>query len=276
MIGIALAIIAGMLGKSSSDSKTTTSSSSTATQQSSASTPAQPQISRPSIPPPKFRIYKFKNDGISPTSVVVPVSTTDEQLRSLLWLFREKVRSHEFRSIGIKEQHDGIFAVYRGEKCANEQFIDTNGPCGYGEHDDAVYQWGIEGDYNKDSGSIHDTVVFDYKDGWQVAPDVQARLDEEDKLEQAQRDLFAQQLQQRLTGMGYNINVWVHGEGANRGHELNLDSEMFKDTATRVQFINGVLPEWKNDLCKVGLRTVRLRQGGTFELGQDYGLGCTN
>ena len=209
MIGIALAIIAGMLGKSSSDSKTTTSSSSTATQQNSASTPAQPQISRPSIPPPKFRIYKFKNDGISPTSVVVPVSTTDEQLRSLLWLFREKVRSHEFRSIGIKEQHDGIFAVYRGEKCANEQFIDTNGPCGYGEHDDAVYQWGIEGDYNKDSGSIHDTVVFDYKDGWQVAPDVQARLDEEDKLEQAQRDLFAQQLQQRLTGMGYNINVWV-------------------------------------------------------------------
>ena len=70
--------------------------------------------------------------------------------------------------------------------------------------------------------------------------------------------------------MGYDINVWVHGEGANSGHELNLDSEMFKDTATRVQFINSVLPEWKKDLCKVGFRTVRLRQGGTFELGQDY------
>ncbi|MGH9529512.1 MAG: hypothetical protein ACRD2S_06275 [Terriglobales bacterium] len=90
------------------------------------------------------------------------------------------------------------------------------------------------------------------------------------------REVFAQSLQQRLTGMGYDINVWVHGEGANSGHELNLDSEMFKDTATRVQFINSVLPEWKKDLCKVGFRTVRLRRGGTFELGQDYGLGCPN
>ncbi|MGH9513205.1 MAG: hypothetical protein ACRD2U_13820 [Terriglobales bacterium] len=83
-------------------------------------------------------------------------------------------------------------------------------------------------------------------------------------------------LQQRLTGMGYDINVWVHGEGANSGHELNLDSEMFKDTATRVQFINSILPEWTRDLCKVGFRTVRLRQGGSFELGQDYGLRCPN
>ena len=161
-----LAIIAGMLGKSPSGNSTI--------QQSSAlsSTP-QSQINRPSIPPPKFRIYKFKNDGISPTSVVVPVNTTDEQLKSLIWFLREKVRSHEFKKLGVKEQSDGIFAVYRGEKCANEQFIDSNGPCGYGEHDDAFYQWGIEGDYNKDSGSIREkgdntVVLFDYKDGWQA------------------------------------------------------------------------------------------------------------
>lgn len=93
---------------------------------------------------------------------------------------------------------------------------------------------------------------------------------------QQTREAFAQDLQQRLTSMGYNITVWVHGEGANSGHELNLDSEMFKDTATRVQFINDVLPEWKKDLCKVGFRQVKLRQGGTFELGQDYSLGCAN
>jgi zinc ribbon protein len=93
---------------------------------------------------------------------------------------------------------------------------------------------------------------------------------------QQTRVAFAQDLQQRLTSMGYDINVWVHGEGADSGHELNLDSEMFKDTATRVQFINSVLPEWKKDLCKVGFRTVKLRQGGTFELGQDYSLGCAS
>jgi hypothetical protein len=93
---------------------------------------------------------------------------------------------------------------------------------------------------------------------------------------QQTREAFAHDLQARLTGMGYDINVWVHGEGADSGHELNLDSDMFKDTATRVQFINSVLPAWKRDLCKVGFRTVKLRQGGTFELGQDYSLGCTN
>jgi hypothetical protein len=91
---------------------------------------------------------------------------------------------------------------------------------------------------------------------------------------QQTREAFAQDLQQRLTSMGYDITVWVHGEGANSGHELNLDSEIFKDTTTRVQFINSVLPAWKNDLCKVGFRQVKLRQGGTFELGQDYSLGC--
>jgi hypothetical protein len=91
---------------------------------------------------------------------------------------------------------------------------------------------------------------------------------------QQTREAFAQDLQQRLTSMGYDITVWVHGEGADSGHDLNLDSEMFKDTPTRVQFINSILPAWKKDLCKVGFRQVKLRQGGTFELGQEYSLGC--
>lgn len=274
--GIVLAVIVGAMLSSDSTDKPT----STKTQQSSAPIATQQsQAVRPSTPPPKFRIYKFRNDDFSPTSIVVSVATSDEQLRSLLWFFREKVRAHDFKSIGIPPQNDGIFSIYRGEKCANEAFLNAIGPCGYGEHEDADYQWGIEGDYNKDEGSIRkgDVLVFDYKDGWQVSSEVQSRLEEQDKLAQADRDLFAQQLQQRLTSMGYEITVWVHhGEGADRGHELNLDSEMFKDTNTRVEFISSVLPAWRKDLCKAGFRTVRLRQGGTFELGQDYSLGCGN
>ncbi len=281
MGGIILAVIAAIIVRSPSDSSTSP------TDQSSApSATPQPQIARPSIPPPKFRIHKLKVD--EPTSIVVPINTTDEQLRSLLWFFWEKVRSHQFNDIGLtratakewgnKAYLSGILAVYRGEKCANEQYIDTNGPCGHGEHDDALYQWGIEADPNKDSGSIRtkgdDIVVFDYKDGWQVAPEIQAQIDQQTKAEQEAREIFAHGLQQRLTSMGYDINVWVHGGGSDQGRELNLDSAMFKDTATRVQFINSVLPEWKRDLCKVGFREVKLRQGGTFDLGQDYSLGC--
>jgi len=33
----------------------------------------------------------------------VPVNTIDEQLKSLLWQFREKVRSHQFEDIGLTE-----------------------------------------------------------------------------------------------------------------------------------------------------------------------------
>jgi len=45
------------------------------------------------------------------------------------------------------------------------------GPCGYGEHDDASYQWGIDGDSKKDSGNIRQkggniVVTFDYRDDW--------------------------------------------------------------------------------------------------------------
>jgi hypothetical protein len=247
---------------------------------------AQPQIVRPTVPPPKFRVYKFKTDeGVS---VVVPVGTTDEQLKSLLWFFRDKVRSQKYRDIGLTHGTtkqwgnvgylSGLISVYRGEKCANEQFVETDGPCGYGEHDDASYQWGIDRDQNKDAGSIvtkgNDVTVFDYHDGWQVAPEVSASIKQEAKSERNAREAFAQGLQRRLTAMGYDITAWAHEEGDEQGRRLVLDSDMFKDTDTRVQFIKGVLPSWKKDLCRVGFRTVKLRRGGTFELGQDYSLGC--
>jgi hypothetical protein len=282
MSGIVLVVIVGIFGRSPSDRPTST-------QQSSGSSAAEPpKVVRPIVPPPKFHIHRFKVD--EPTAIVVPVNTTDEQLKSLLWLFRDKVRSHRFNDIGLtqptakqwgnKGYKSGMLVVYRGEKCANEGYVNKIGPCGYGDHDDAAYQWGIEADPDKDSASIRvkgeNTAVFDYKDGWQVPPDVRVQLDEEAKADQAQRDVFAQQLQQRLTSMGYEINVWVHGEGNDRGRELELDSEMFKDSPTRVQFINEVLPAWKKDLCKAGFRDARLRKGGMLELGEEYSLGCEN
>ena len=119
-----------------------------------------------------------------PTSIVVPLSTTDDQLKSLLWFFREKVRSQQFKEIGLtqptnkqwgkKDYASGMLTVYRGTKCANEQYVTdaqiakgSLGPCGYGEHDDAYYQWGIDGDPTKDVGALShsdagDTLVFDY------------------------------------------------------------------------------------------------------------------
>ena len=274
---LAILVIQGCRGEHERTAKVDSVSSPNAT---------QAQIVRPTDPPPKFRVYKFKTDeGVS---VVVPVGTTDEQLKNLLWLFRNKVRSQKYKDIGLTHGTakqwgnvgylSGMISVYRGEKCANEPFVETTGPCGYGEHDDAYYQWGIDGDQNKDAGSIitngNDVKVFDYRDGWQVPTEVSASIEQRSRLEQTAREDFAQRLQQRLAAMGYDITVWAHGEGAEQGSELVLDSEIFKNTATRVQFLNSVLPSWKKDLCNVGFRTVKLRRGSTFELGQAYSLGC--
>lgn len=133
---------------------------------------------------PAFHLFKFKSDA--PITFVVPKTTTDEQLKSLLWLFRQKVRSGRFGEIGISKPtakqwnelgyKSGMLLVYKGEKCANETYVDPSGhdvgPCGYGEHDDAYYQWGIDADPNKDSAGIRDkngdqNLIFDYKDNWQ-------------------------------------------------------------------------------------------------------------
>jgi hypothetical protein len=287
MGGILLAIIAGIIGKSPSGSSTSTST----TQQSSApNTPQQPNIATPSIPPPKFRIYKFKLD--EPTSVVVPVNTTDEQLKSLLWFFREKVRSNKFKDIGLTKATakqwgnagylSGMLSVYRGEKCANELYIDTNGPCGYGEHDDALYQWGIEGDPNKDSGSIKvqgdDIVVFNYEDNWHPSSEVSQVGD--DKVKEAwktrqeewePRQRFAVQIANEFLRRGVVIDVSANSD---EPKELDFRSKLFSNTTFRKTFTDDSIPKMRPDVCKAGFKNIRVLTEGESDVGQSYPLQC--
>jgi hypothetical protein len=153
---------------------------------------------QPTIPPPKFRVYRSKLD--EGTSVVVSPSTSDEQLKSLLWLFREKVRSHRFKDVGIlqptskqwgqKGYLSGMIVVYKGGKCASELFTDSPGlgSCGYGDHSAAEYQWGllVDGVFNANADSGEMTAsdgttvtVFDYHDHWQLPADLQGSADAE-------------------------------------------------------------------------------------------------
>jgi hypothetical protein len=242
---------------------------------------------KPNSPAPQFTIYRAKAN--MPVSVLVPVASTDDELKELLWFFRNKVKMKEFKELGIEKAAQtqwgndrylsGLLAVYRGSKCAAEEFTAGNGPCGKGDHDDAYYQWGLEGDPNKDVGSIRANgsfvTVFDFHDGWKLPSEVQAELDKREQLELETRQQFARELQQRVTAMGFDMNLRVHGEGINEGRLLNVESEMFKDTNARVRFINDILPQWKTDLCKAGFRLVRVTQGGTFDEGREYALGCT-
>jgi len=213
-------------------------------------------------------------------SIVVPVNTTDDQLRSLLWLFREKVRSRQFADLGLKStewesSNSGVVEFYRGAKCANEDYV-VKGPCGQGSHTAAYYHWGLESDPSKDAGYLQqknedETLVFDFKDGWTISPEAQAKMVAKDKADDAEREAFAKLLQDELTGMGLEMSVRPSLDPKN---QLHIDSDIFKDTPTRVQFVTTVLPSSKAALCKVGYRSVRLTKGGFFEEGQAYSLGC--
>jgi hypothetical protein len=147
----------------------------------------QTQVSQsPTLPPPKFTLFRGKKDEI--VTFVVPTDTTDEQLKSLIWLFREKVRSGKYEDIGIfvptakqwgVDGYDsGMLAVYRGKKCASEGYVPMAefqkghlGPCGYGDHSAAGYQWGINGVPEQDAGDIMttdgtDVEIFKWTDNW--------------------------------------------------------------------------------------------------------------
>jgi len=199
------------------------------------SPPTQPapgmieSTNKPTAPAPKFRVYRSKLD--EGTSVVVPPSTSDEELQSLLWLFREKVRSHRFTDIGISQPTSrrwgkngylaGFISIYRVGRCAGENFAGASlGPCGYGDHSAAVYQWGllVNGvfDPDADSAGINasdggKTEVFSYKDHWQLPAELKSKIELERSSQETSdgvnRATFAEELERQLKAAGFDLTV---------------------------------------------------------------------
>jgi len=256
-----------------------------------------PEINFPKAPPLKFRVFRFKIDV--PTSYVVPLKTSDEEIKNLLWFFRRSVRAGDFKSIGITQPTtkqwgklgytSGMLDVFRGEKCANEEHISDEqmakgnfGPCGRGEHDDALYQWGIDGDSYKDAAGIRTknggyVQIFDYKDDWHAPSESLQRVDQKMKSEwQATqqewepRQRFAVQMTNRLNKEGIDVHA-----SANESNPKQLDFRApFKNGASREMFINKVLPEMRQDLCNVGFRSIVILQESGSDVGQSYPLQC--
>lgn len=112
---------------------------------------------------PNFKFFKMRvGEGL--VSLVVPPDTSEKELIRLLEFIRSKVQQGKFSELGIRHPTSkrygklgydaGIISIYKGEKCADEGFTERTGPCGYGEHDAASYQWGVDGDPKKDEGVV--------------------------------------------------------------------------------------------------------------------------
>lgn len=219
--------------------------------------PTPPKFARPNVPTPQYRLYRQgATNGL--VSVVVSHQTTDEQIKSLLWFFREKVRSHQLTALGItqKLESSGIIIIYRGEKCANEEFINELGPCGYGDHNDAQYQWGINGDPNHDAAGLKNSGgaeldVFDSSDNWQLPPAEQNKMVAQRK----QREDFAVTLGLSFQQEGLDVTPSVEDDTT-----LSLDSKSFEDGPTRRAFIQQFLAsrETVNKLCGSGFRNLQV------------------
>jgi hypothetical protein len=112
---------------------------------------------------PSFHFFKMKT-GEGLVSLVVPRTTTADQLKALLRYIQSRIQQGKFSDLGIRHPTSrlhgklgyeaGIISIYRGEECANELFVTALGPCGYGEHDVASYQWGVDGNPKKYEGAV--------------------------------------------------------------------------------------------------------------------------
>src|SRR5215469_832859 len=252
----------------------------------------------PQIPPPKFQLFKFVPD--QPTTYTVPTNTSDEQLKSLLWYFRGKVRAGDFKAIGLTRPTtmqwgqsgftSGMLLVFRGMKCANEAYTSDAdlekgklGPCGYGEHDDAYYQWGLDDDPYKDAAAIVTSEgdyaeVFDYKDNWHAPSEglqeVSSQAKEAWKAEQQEwqpRQQFAVAMTNKLNEQGIAVAV---SADENNPSQVDFKSKLFKDAAFQESFVTKVLPTIRSNLCSAGFCSVLVLQGTDSDNGRAYSLLC--
>jgi hypothetical protein len=100
-------------------------------------TPAATYPSRPTTPPPAFKIFHHANSSFT---LVVRDTATDDEISALVWQLRDAARTHSFDTLHIPQKQvdaDGStiwFHIYRGTKCAPEKYAPGQPPCGASYH----------------------------------------------------------------------------------------------------------------------------------------------
>lgn len=134
-----------------------------------AATPAVQYPPRPSIAPPATKVVHQDAAGIT---LVVPESTTSDQLSALVWQLHDKAQAHTLDSLQIDQKlvdaRDPIawFHIYRGAKCASEKYTKGPLPCGASYHAAAEYTLGSFSNKLRDDGAVlqdenHETHLWD-------------------------------------------------------------------------------------------------------------------
>jgi len=181
-----------------------------------------------------------------------------------------------------------MLLVYRGDKCANETYISDDelakgnlGPCGYGEHEDAYYQWGLDADPKKDAAALtmngSPIQVFDYKDNWHASSETLQKVEQKVKdqwnHDYTPRQQFAVSMTNMLNKEGLDINASAN---ATNPKQLDFQSKHFRlNNKFQESFLTKVLPPIQAGLCNAGFQSIRVLRESESDVGQTYPLQCS-
>ena len=233
---------------------------------------------------PAYKLFLQKID--MPTVLVVTETTTDDQLKSLLWHLRTKIRANAFKDLGIKPTTtlygipgytSGIVDIYRGSKCASEKYTPEGrpDPCGSSIHASANYHWGDGNDPHADGAylvSTNGTVtpIFDSTDNWQTESEAQSDPDGIQSRAATARIHYATTETAKQSKRGSDLKFFV----AQPTGELNALSYQFADQDGQKRFLNEYVFLEQEHLCAAGFHTIKLATAP--KPGTSYPIHCSN
>ncbi len=278
----ALALLALAGCKSSPPAPKRPTASSTTASPTPMSPQARAEAARQAAAHPPYKLFLQKPD--LPTILVVPETTTDDQLKSLLWHLRTEVRNAHFKQLGLHSTAtlydrpgytSGILNIYRGPKCASEMYTPAGhpDPCGPSIHKAASYHWGDGGNPHADEADLTTATgatqtVFDSTDGWQTEDE--ARTDPTG----AQASAFAKRIQYALaqTAQATKQHTDLRFLIETPQDQLTILSYQFTTEPTRHTFLTQFLTLEQDHLCPLGFQTIRLATRTTP--GTPYPIPC--
>jgi len=231
---------------------------------------------------PTFKVFLQQPE--LPTILVVAETTTDAQLKDLLWYLRTEVQSGHFKELGIHptttvfdipSYSSGTLNIYRGTNCAREMYI-TSGldPCGPSIHKAAAYHWGNAGDPRSDSADIvsstgDDAILFTSADGWQTNEEAQA--DPNGTLRKAAHERINYTTTQNAEQIKQVTDIRFYIDQPN--DELGIISYQLATPEAQKSFLTQYLTLEQDHLCPLGFKSIKLGIRG--KPGTSYPIDCT-
>jgi hypothetical protein len=113
--------------------------------------------SRPTVPPPPFKLFHTTKDSIT---LVTSEAATDDQITAILFELHDAAHAHTFDALHVPQKlvdaRDPYmwFHIYRGPKCAAEKYAAGAPPCGGSYHAAGDYTLGSFANPNRDDAIL--------------------------------------------------------------------------------------------------------------------------